>query len=233
LGVTSLTDQIVNIKAQVNNLAVANVVKLGGVGTLTKTAANQYLMDLGSTVGGLDALVAELGVVNAAEAPADDLAVDFTLAAADFSLAGFDPLIGLTAGSTNGGLTVELASSTAGVFNGQITLQPRSTNPNPFSMALDPITIFLTGEIRLAGDYNADGIVDAADYVVWRDGLGTTFTQADYDVWRDHFGQTAGAGMAARSNATVPEPPTFVLFILAATGWSLRRGRATWEAREL
>ena len=40
------------------------------------------------------------------------------------------------------------------------------------------------------GDYNRDGTVDAADYVVWRSGLGTTYTQADYDVWRANFGQT-------------------------------------------
>ena len=46
----------------------------------------------------------------------------------------------------------------------------------------------------LAGDFNEDGVVDAADYVVWRKGLGTTYTQKDYDTWRAHFGQTAGIG---------------------------------------
>jgi len=39
-----------------------------------------------------------------------------------------------------------------------------------------------------AGDYNGDQKVDAADYTVWRDGLGTTYTQADYNVWRDNYG---------------------------------------------
>src|SRR5262249_15044183 len=42
----------------------------------------------------------------------------------------------------------------------------------------------------LPGDFNYDGTVDAADYVVWRKGLGTTYTQSDYDTWRSHFGQT-------------------------------------------
>ena len=41
------------------------------------------------------------------------------------------------------------------------------------------------------GDYNQNGNVDAADYVVWRNGVGTTYTQGDYDVWRAHFGRTA------------------------------------------
>src|ERR1700742_3841341 len=34
---------------------------------------------------------------------------------------------------------------------------------------------------HLPGDFNDDGHVDAADYLVWRGGLGTTFTQSDYD----------------------------------------------------
>ena len=53
-------------------------------------------------------------------------------------------------------------------------------------LALPPTT--------LLGDDNLDGVVDAADYVVWRRGLGTIYNQADYNVWRTHFGQTAGSG---------------------------------------
>src|SRR2546423_14435344 len=66
----------------------------------------------------------------------------------------------------------------------------------------------------LAGDYNRDGIVNQADYNVWRkqsgqnvaaytgaDGNGDgVVNQADFDVWASHFGQTlsgAGSGAAA------------------------------------
>jgi hypothetical protein len=68
-----------------------------------------------------------------------------------------------------------------------------------------------------AGDYNNNGTVDAADYVVWRDGLGTTFTQGEYDVWRANFGKTvAGAAALAdtpstESSTTIPEPVSAVL----------------------
>jgi hypothetical protein len=70
------------------------------------------------------------------------------------------------------------------------------------------------GPVLSPGDFNADDAVNAADYVVWRNGLGTTYTQADYDVWRAHFGQTAGSGA---THASIPEPTTAALasFILA------------------
>lgn len=78
----------------------------------------------------------------------------------------------------------------------------------------------------VAGDFNGDGIVDAADYLVWRKGLGTTFTQANYDAWRTHFGQSAGSGSGAGANSAVPEPETVVLLMLAAAGSCLRPGRS-------
>ena len=55
------------------------------------------------------------------------------------------------------------------------------------------------------GDYNADSRVDAADYTVWRDNLGSTTAnlpndptptvvdQSDYSAWKTNFGQTGGA----------------------------------------
>jgi hypothetical protein len=68
----------------------------------------------------------------------------------------------------------------------------------------------------LPGDYNFDGTVDAADYTVWRDTLGSTtdlradssgptagtpngiIDQADYDFWKSHLGNTlAGRGVAS------------------------------------
>jgi hypothetical protein len=87
----------------------------------------------------------------------------------------------------------------------------------------------------LPGDYNQNGTVDAADYVVWRNnegtttslpndnGIGGTVGQAHYDLWRAHFGQSAGSGTI--SNATLPEPASGLLLILAATVgcWTQRR----------
>jgi endonuclease/exonuclease/phosphatase family metal-dependent hydrolase len=43
----------------------------------------------------------------------------------------------------------------------------------------------------LLGDFNQDGTVDAADYVVWRK---TDGTPAGYDEWRANFGASRGVG---------------------------------------
>ena len=44
--------------------------------------------------------------------------------------------------------------------------------------------------------------VDAADYVVWRRGLGTEYTQEYYNIWRANFGATAaGSGATAGGSA--------------------------------
>ena len=69
------------------------------------------------------------------------------------------------------------------------------------------------------GDYNGNGVVDAADYTLWRDTLGSqvdlradgnddgTVDEADYVFWKDRFGNLTGTG----SRAAVPEPATLVL----------------------
>jgi BNR repeat-containing family member len=83
----------------------------------------------------------------------------------------------------------------------------------------------------LAGDFNGDMIVDAADYTVWRDHLGTNFDlngngdeagdsqglvdQADYDLWKANFGNTPSGSGAA--NLAVPEPAAIWLLFAAST----------------
>ena len=77
----------------------------------------------------------------------------------------------------------------------------------------------------LLGDYNFDGTVDAADYVVWRKGLDTTYMQDDYDVWRTHFGQTAGSGSGSFDNNFVPEPTSAAMLIVGFLICSFASGR--------
>jgi hypothetical protein len=90
--------------------------------------------------------------------------------------------------------------------------------PLAFGLKWDTAQLYTTGTISVAvgipGDFNQNGIVDAADYVVWRKYVGTTYAQADYNTWRAHFGQTAGSG-TSHTAPSIPEPPSFSMFILA------------------
>ncbi|MCA9239238.1 MAG: hypothetical protein KDA37_03525 [Planctomycetales bacterium] len=73
------------------------------------------------------------------------------------------------------------------------------------------------------GDFNGDGVVNAADYTVWRDGLGGAFSQADYLVWRDNYGNTYAALPAASGQAPEPAGVALALLVLAAVGNPRRR----------
>jgi hypothetical protein len=77
----------------------------------------------------------------------------------------------------------------------------------------------------VAGDYNNDGNVDAADYVVWRDNqnttnplpndpIGGTIGVDQYDTWRANFGRTAGG--SGSNLAAVPEPANILVAIVTS-----------------
>jgi hypothetical protein len=97
------------------------------------------------------------------------------------------------------------------------------------------INLTLTGQIHATylipasnGDYNQNGIVDAADYIVWRETSGQSgvglaadgngdnqVNTADFSYWRSKFGQTVlGSGSTAEfsGGSPVPEPSTALLF---------------------
>jgi hypothetical protein len=82
----------------------------------------------------------------------------------------------------------------------------------------DPLGEELPGKIQyvttggLPGDYNNNGIVDTADYVVWR--KSNINGQQGYNDWRTNYGRTSGSGSAVASS--VPEPS--LLGVLVAAG---------------
>jgi hypothetical protein len=91
------------------------------------------------------------------------------------------------------------------------------------------------GRFGVQGDFNDDGSVDAADYVVWRknDGtnnalpndndIGTPIGAEHYDLWRANFGGPSAGG--AGSIGAVPEPAGATLLLLVAAFRLLRKAR--------
>lgn len=71
-------------------------------------------------------------------------------------------------------------------------------------LVLDELPVFPWSQGGLPGDFNLDGVVDAADYVVWRDLLGEAYSAADFDVWRDNYGR------ASTALSRVPESRTAI-----------------------
>ena len=107
----------------------------------------------------------------------------------------------------------------------------------------------MTGElaivaVALPGDYNNDGLVDAADYTVWRDTAGQEgpglaadgnhdehVDEQDYALWKTNFGTTATGGSSAAQTAAVPEPQSLILAAGLISGViSLCRRRASARA---
>jgi hypothetical protein len=151
---------------------------------------------------------------------------------------GSVPAVGLLAT-----LTIDTTGLNSGTF--PLLLTGVASSLGPFDTTLrdangDAIPLSVSNGtliVMLAGDYNQNGVVDAADYTTWRDLLGTNnalpnrdpansglIDEDDFLSWRNHFGETsvpgAGSGSAA---APVPEPGSVLLAISALIGLAVLR----------
>ncbi len=133
-----------------------------------------------------------------------------------FNVGGTATLAGFVSPVLVNGFTLTSGDSftilTAGnLINSGISL----SGPLASAMSMSVVGNSLVLTAGLSGDFNIDGKVDAADYVTWRKGLGTTYTQSDYNAWRSNFGASSGAGSGAVLGAAVPEPVSLVLILAA------------------
>lgn len=75
----------------------------------------------------------------------------------------------------------------------------------------------------LEGDHNADGVVDAADYVMWRKNPGDFGGDpGGYDAWVANFGE----GGAGSGGGAVPEPASLMLVAIGLVAFGFRRRSA-------
>lgn len=104
---------------------------------------------------------------------------------------------------------------------------PATTGQEGFREA----TTFVAVPDALLGDFNGNGVVDAADYTVWRNAGPTdrllnddspgVVDASDYDDWRANFGNTLSASSGGAGSSAVPEPASYWLmaFGVLSSGW--------------
>jgi hypothetical protein len=101
--------------------------------------------------------------------------------------------------------------------------------------------------LRFFGDFNSDGSVDAADYVLWRKYRGDVteaainnngnglngIDSADYDLWRAHFapGPALGAGGSMSLSVAVPEATSACLILGIGSFFAALRRAGRWTGR--
>jgi hypothetical protein len=109
--------------------------------------------------------------------------------------------------------------------------------PGASGAYLDAILAKMDVPAPLGGDFNFDDSVDASDYTVWRDDLGSSqlaadgnydgqVTSDDYDYWKARFGAIPFNG---EFSTAIPEPSAFGLVAIgvALSIIAFRKDRAT------
>jgi hypothetical protein len=89
----------------------------------------------------------------------------------------------------------------------------------------------------LPGDYNDDGTVDVADYIVWRKNAGTNnllpnnptpgpIDQTEYERWRANFGNSS-PGSGGVAHGQIPEPASLFLLLCGLLSLAAQRKSRT------
>jgi fibronectin-binding autotransporter adhesin len=222
--------------------------RLAGKGSVTGMLANsgEVLPSLGA--GALSV------TGNYSQSSSGDLHIELTGTATH----QFSNLTSTAQASLSGGLTVELGLNGGSPFEPQMgdsfsVLTAAGGITGTFAAADLPmlaagkmwrVRYTVTAAnlvVTLAGDYNDNGIVDAADYTMWRNLFGATLDPRadgdtngvvdmnDYSIWKANFGAVAGTGAVGPAiAASVPEPAavaswSLMLAILSASTAARRR----------
>jgi hypothetical protein len=247
-GILDVQGQLLSTTGSVHLLTGG---KLTGLGSVHANLHNESgIIAPGSTVGvlsltgSLDQLDGSLEFELAGTSNADPESYKFDQLVVDgaVSLTGelvvvLNPSFSPSAGdefpiiTATGALDVELNS---------ISLPDLSPGLSWMFDSSDPHVLSLRVVSSLPGDYNSNGIVDAADFTVWRNTLGSVgmdlpadgngnsvIDQADYIVWRQNFGASDGAASVANeSSSIVPELTSLALARIASVLvvlWRIRR----------
>jgi len=169
------------------------------------------------------------------------LASTFTLPAANDGIRG---LFGTTDGSGNAVLYATTSTRTGAtefttsplLQNSIVKITDSGASPTFTTIASSSANEIFRGVVfvptppaGVSGDYNNNGVVDMADYVLWRNGgpLQNDPTPgvqaADYDFWRSRFAATSGSGSGLGGGSAVPEPTSAVLLLMGLVAFGCKR----------
>lgn len=180
-------------------------------GDIESTATSEFLLKLGDNTHGALSVDGNATI-------AGELIIEFEdLGSGDYTPATGDSFEIVAASSISGGFDTVAAPPLSGGLAWRLHPTARS------------ITLHVVAP-SAAGDYNADGLVDAADYTVWRDSYGFSGAQlladgdndgtigdGDFVVWRDAY------EAAFEQGQTVPEPLTALLLLAVLVAGDRRR----------
>ncbi len=187
--------------------------------------------NVGVTVTNTANVVAAIG--------ADEL--DYSLSTSDSLSGSYSNQVDLAGDLLGNVYMVGLDTSTTGIKSGMITVTSTSQGVENGTIEI-PVSFLVV----LPGDYNGNGIVDAADYSEWRATQGQLVTAGtgadgsrdgligpeDYAIWRSHFGESADGAGAAFTGAAVPEPGALVLMLCAVCLCGVRTTKLrTWTRK--
>jgi fibronectin-binding autotransporter adhesin len=210
---------------------VAAGATLGGSGTLGGALTNNGIVSPGASVGTLNVNGNTTMAANShlaielSGATADKLAITGNLDLG--ALGNFLDVTGIGTG------TSWIIATYTGTLTGAFETITSGYSVNYGTGSNSQVTLSTAPVLGVPGDYNNNGVVDGADYVLWRNGgplqnevdTPGTVNAADYTAWRARFGNTSGAG-AGLGGGAVPEPTSALLVAmgLAALGSIRRRG---------
>jgi T5SS/PEP-CTERM-associated repeat protein len=210
-GAFNFTGGTLRVETFTGNLTNSGGTLAPGAPTGTTNVTGDYAQNSGT-----------LAIELASPSSFDKLVVTGTLTAGGTLsvslLGGYSPAAGAT-------FDILDWTNLVGTFS-TLQLPPLSGSLTWNTTALYTSGVLAVAGAGLVGDYNSNGSVDAADYIVWRKTLGQSgsglpadgdgdgmIDPGDYDVWRTNFGRTAGGG-AALTVALVPEPEALFILVI-------------------
>jgi hypothetical protein len=216
-------------------VTISSGATLGGSGSIAGNITNSGTIAPGNSVGTLTA------TGNVTMAANSHLAIELSNYLADklvvggnLNLSNVDFLDVGGSGSGSSWVIATYAGTLTGTFNTVTTGYTVSYGAGTNSQIT--LNIVPTG---VKGDFNNDGHVNTADYIIWRtkngtnnalyndNGLGTPVGAAHLSLWKANYANPpgSGGGSGLGDGGAVPEPATLLLVFLAVAALAGTRTR--------